>query len=548
MATLEAPEPSCPSLSLEKTDSSFTLDVPHDTEMVNGDQADGVAKEHHSPSHPTREASGRPSLSLERKVTGYFDGSGALGMGALADAAKISDMEEQLKKKPCYIINPASPGMNVWDIVTALALIFTALVTPFEVGFLPSAESPLEALFLINRLLDGSVTQMAESVPPSPRWQQHPCQQARQARPWSLDGAMHAECRPPQGALEMRDHPLSPTGIFVVDMVISSLLMYRVPQSRKVEKSLDATKLKGQATADELSGRAGGTGHHSGKKPTAALTWEFRYRHVLYNYLTGWFFIDMLAVGPSAFDVYDLATTPSAVVNATASQLELGLGDVLGSPNGTALLDEAGGGGNLKVVKVLRVIRTLRLFKLLRLMRGSKIIKRWATRVSMPYATIAIAKLLLMVLYVTHFSACMLGVMATFSEPNAKLDSWQGYYGYCGEGSSPTGGRGKGGDVLSYDLVDNSGTFTCVGPFEMWLASLGWAIAIIVSGGGDPQTGPYPGNMSADPMSYLRGETVFLIFFLLAMAALWAYVTAKWWTLSPAPTPTPRFFATRLAT
>ena len=144
MATLEAPTPSCPSLSVQKTVSSFTLDVPHDTEMVNGDKADGIEKEplsHHR--------------SLERKVTGLFDGSGGLGMGALADAAKISDMEEQLKKKPCYIINPASPGMNVWDIVTALALIFTALVTPFEVGFLPSAESPLEALFLINRLLDG---------------------------------------------------------------------------------------------------------------------------------------------------------------------------------------------------------------------------------------------------------------------------------------------------------------------------------------------------------------------------------------------------------
>ena len=340
-----------------------------------------------------------------------------------------------------------------------------------------------------------------------------------------------ARCMPNAGRLRApsrsRAHPLSPTGIFVVDMVISSLLMYRVPQSRKVEKSLDAPKQNRQGTADELSGRAGGTGHHSGKKPTAALTWEFRYRHVLYNYLTGWFLIDVLAVGPSAFDVYDLATTPSAVVNATASQLELGLGDFLGSPNGTALLDEAGGGGNLKVVKVLRVIRTLRLFKLLRLMRGSKIIKRWATRVSMPYATIAIVKLLLMVLYVTHFSACMLGVMATFSEPNAKLDSWQGYYGYCGGGSNPTGARGKGGNVVSFDLFDGSGTFTCVGPFEMWLASLGWAISVIVTGGGDPQAGPYPGNESADPMSYLLGETISLTVLVIAMAALWAYVTAK---------------------
>jgi|TARA_B110001469_G_C9522993_1_gene260261 hypothetical protein len=64
-------------------------------------------------------------------------------------------MEEHVKNKPCYIINPESIGMTVWDSVTALALIFTAMVTPFEVGFLPSAESALEALFLINRLLDG---------------------------------------------------------------------------------------------------------------------------------------------------------------------------------------------------------------------------------------------------------------------------------------------------------------------------------------------------------------------------------------------------------
>ena len=312
-------------------------------------------------------------------------------------------------------------------------------------------------------------------------------------------------------------------------MGISSLLMYRVPQRVKLEKSLDGPQpqAKRLASAGEVSGCKGGRGYQSDETPSAALTWEYRYRHVLYNYLTGWFLIDVLSVGPSAFDIYDLATPPTAVANATASLLELGSGESLGSSNGTALLDEAGGDDNLKVVKVLRVIRTLRLFKLLRLMRGSKIMKRWATRITMPYATIAITNLLLMVLYVTHFSACMLGVMATFSEPNAKLDSWQGYYGYCGEGSSPTGARGKGGDVFIYDLFDNSGTFTCVGPFEMWLASLGWAISIIVTGGGDPQAGPYPGNESADPMSYLLGETISLTVLVIAMAALWAYVTAK---------------------
>ena len=93
-----------------------------------------------------------------RKVEPYpgsLERFNTVGLSGLADAAKIASMEEHVKNKPCYIINPESIGMTVWDSVTALALIFTAMVTPFEVGFLPSAESALEALFLINRLLDG---------------------------------------------------------------------------------------------------------------------------------------------------------------------------------------------------------------------------------------------------------------------------------------------------------------------------------------------------------------------------------------------------------
>ena len=56
-------------------------------------------------------------------------------------------------------------------------------------------------------------------------------------------------------------------------MVVSSLLMYRVPASRKVEKPSS-----------------------DGKDKKVALTWEFRYGFVLHNYLTGWFLIDLLSV------------------------------------------------------------------------------------------------------------------------------------------------------------------------------------------------------------------------------------------------------------
>jgi len=41
-----------------------------------------------------------------------------------------------------------------WDAIGAAALLFTAAVTPFEVGFLPAPTTALEPLFIINRLVD----------------------------------------------------------------------------------------------------------------------------------------------------------------------------------------------------------------------------------------------------------------------------------------------------------------------------------------------------------------------------------------------------------
>merc|ERR1719316_457540 len=43
--------------------------------------------------------------------------------------------------------------MRVWDSLTFLALIFTALVTPFEVGFVPVSDEQ-NAMFYVNRAVD----------------------------------------------------------------------------------------------------------------------------------------------------------------------------------------------------------------------------------------------------------------------------------------------------------------------------------------------------------------------------------------------------------
>ena len=82
---------------------------------------------------------------------------------ALADGTRQQNMAALLaarrKSKPCYIIDPRrSKSMQVWDIVTTLCLIFTALVTPYEVAFLEMPRTWSDAwndpLFVINRFID----------------------------------------------------------------------------------------------------------------------------------------------------------------------------------------------------------------------------------------------------------------------------------------------------------------------------------------------------------------------------------------------------------
>ena len=67
-----------------------------------------------------------------------------------------------------WIIDPhKSTWLTYWDVVTALALGYTALVTPVEVAFLPTVPYELrwvDGLFLLNRVVD-----IVRPTPPSNR-------------------------------------------------------------------------------------------------------------------------------------------------------------------------------------------------------------------------------------------------------------------------------------------------------------------------------------------------------------------------------------------
>merc|ERR1719453_2587672 len=56
---------------------------------------------------------------------------------------------------PFYVINPDSRFIAAWDLLTSLCLIFTAVVTPWEVGFGEAPTSYTDPMYVINRCIDG---------------------------------------------------------------------------------------------------------------------------------------------------------------------------------------------------------------------------------------------------------------------------------------------------------------------------------------------------------------------------------------------------------
>lgn len=71
----------------------------------------------------------------------------------LLTAQKVQRSSSSGTHHPWYLLHPFGTFMSRWDGATSLALIFTAIVTPFEVGFLP-APTDADTLFIINRVID----------------------------------------------------------------------------------------------------------------------------------------------------------------------------------------------------------------------------------------------------------------------------------------------------------------------------------------------------------------------------------------------------------
>jgi len=105
------------------------------------------------------------SLSMSslrsRRIQGrHGEVAGAvLEAGGNLDASGQVALRARRARRPWYVIDPrTSRWLAVWDVWTSIALIFTAVLTPYEVALLEPPLTWLEAsndgLFLLNRLID----------------------------------------------------------------------------------------------------------------------------------------------------------------------------------------------------------------------------------------------------------------------------------------------------------------------------------------------------------------------------------------------------------
>ena len=65
--------------------------------------------------------------------------------------AEVNAVRRRLQTNNKYVMAPTDKSVRQWDIVTFLALLFTAVVTPAEVAFL---DGNMDALWFVNRTID----------------------------------------------------------------------------------------------------------------------------------------------------------------------------------------------------------------------------------------------------------------------------------------------------------------------------------------------------------------------------------------------------------
>ncbi len=133
-----------------------------------------------------------------------------------------------------------------------------------------------------------------------------------------------------------------------------------------------------------------------------------------------------------------------------------------------------GGDPNASRFALFRVVRLLRLAKLLRVVRASRILSRWRNRVGISHSTLSLAKFFLIIILVSHWSACVFHLAGAIQEDSGNLNWIRVVYGKCAEFEFAK-------DCLREDLVLPDVTSPLRDGLQRYLGAVYWSVATIAT-------------------------------------------------------------------
>jgi hypothetical protein len=354
------------------------------------------------------------------------EASNLLDLGAHLDTSfdgasrSVLNQLRRFERGRALLIDPRTSGfLPYWDALTSVALIYVAIVTPYEVGFLTSS-GKVTALFIVNRLLDL---------------------------------------------------------IFGVDVIVQFFVVF--------QKS---------------------------SRQESAARWANTLRETACNYTRGWLALDVFSLMPSAFDIIP-------VYNALRTGTE-----------------ETAEDDGLRAVAGLRVVRVLRLLKMVKLLRVSRLVTRWQTEYPMPFATLTVLQLTVLILFATHWFGCILGLQASLQGDGSLLTSWYATFGYCWRAHMSS----------ASNLGAHGHAYVCESASIRWFAAIEWGLGLVTGLEPWPAMGRHPPFCATllpadDGKAHLQlnllndecdaqlsfSERVLRLVLLLTGALIWSYVIAR---------------------
>ena len=353
-----SPPPSAPASAPANGESS-TIVFTEDAEAATGDSRHGGSQKK------------VPAGRRDSDLTGLQEAE-ASRLKAQIEEKKQQEMLEK-SKVPWYIILPEGALCSTRDMASMLALCSLYFTLPYEIAFIDAPNFPdsSDGLYIFNRVIDfiflvevsatisavnsksRLLPQPAEGRKLESRLSSCSCNSLWPTRKTSTPPTTSSPTRSTRASRNSFPPKRSATASSPPLLLCSS-----------AAPLLTSAHLSSPLTSAHLC------------SPLAFLLlqerYEFRLPHIFLAYLRGWLLIDILAMVPSAFDIYFASLAPE-VDDAAFSAAEL-----LAPLNASDSVPPATGvkaSRSVRLVKLVRLARMLKILRLLRLLKSLKVVQ-----------------------------------------------------------------------------------------------------------------------------------------------------------------------------